>query len=208
MSLVKYYIKITLFSTWTCTSLMTFLLFKFSHTIHFDHYLSPLPSPPAPLTSIPIQKHKNKKTTKLKKAKHQTTTTPPSKQSTQKNMESILCLSAVPDHETCWTKVDVIQFVSLEKVHFPFPSRHELQMASCCGVGFCAYTPFSMLGFCLAWVCTGLVHAIMVSGSCCVQLFYLEEICFPWIHPPSTALKTFQPTLPQRSFHFEGSILI
>lgn len=48
--------------------------------------------------------------------------------------------------------------------------------------------PFSVLGFCLLWICVGLLHAVSlwvhVYQSCFVQ-----KMLFPWSNPISLALK-------------------
>lgn len=63
--------------------------------------------------------------------------------------------------------------------------------------GISGPTPLSMLGFGTAWACTGLVHAIITSGSSHLQLLcFAQKTLLPHSHPPPLA-----PTLSTPAFH-------
>lgn len=69
--------------------------------------------------------------------------------SEQENMESVLC----------WPNSSVWG-LHLQKTDYPYPSRHQQQIASRLGVGHCVHFVFSVLGSYLVWTCAGLEHAV------------------------------------------------
>lgn len=50
-------------------------------------------------------------------------------------------------------------------VHFTFLSIYTSQMASCLRVRICDNFPFTMLRFCLVYICVGLRHAVTLPVS-------------------------------------------
>lgn len=72
---------------------------------------------------------------------------------TKQNLQSSFCLlvgMGLP-----WSVVDLPSVTWLKKIKFSFPGSYQLQIALWLGIGHCAH-PFSVLGFCLVWACTGL----------------------------------------------------
>lgn len=80
------------------------------------------------------------------------------------------------------------QFIG-ENWFFPFPNRHQLQIAPRLEVGLCIHFPSCTLGFYLVWICTVLVYAVTVYMSSYIYQSGCTWIkLFPWSHPPLPAL--------------------
>ena len=103
---------------------------------------------------------------------------------------------------TCYIQC---QFIG-EKNHFLPQSRYQLYFLNY-GVGFNAYFPFCMWGFCLVWSCAAVVHADIVDMSS-----YVDHACciwrtlLPWSHPPPPVLSIFLPALSHRCLSLEGKV--
>lgn len=63
---------------------------------------------------------------------------------------------------------------------FSLPSRYQLQISSWSGVGLGDHLPFLLLGFCLVWICAGLVCADTVPVCSCLSI----PLCLEDLYPP------------------------
>lgn len=90
------------------------------------------------------------------------------------------------DHDQCTTAC------TLRKDWFPIFQKQTIANSSSARSGNLCPTSCPMLGFCLAWVCTGPVHAVRVTVSPYVQLSCsVQKIVFPQSHFLLLALTRF-----------------
>lgn len=90
-----------------------------------------------------------------------------------------------------WNMVDILSVISLEKAFFSLFQKVSIVIASWLRVGLCIYLPFSMLGFCLTWICAGLVHAASLSVHIRISSSVDESRCFCDVVYQSLDLQSF-----------------
>lgn len=172
---------------------MTFFLLEFFYLIFFTYIsllslLSPTLSRSSPplylpnfyVLSLKMKKKNNRK--KSKKFKQIIWKTNRLKRNTRtkspqwnKTWNPFCCAIYCWAWAMPWNVADVPTQWHLNKENwFLSPCTHWYQTASWLGAELCLHFPFSVLGFCLVWACTGIVCAaiVFVSSLClCPVLF-------------------------------------
>lgn len=81
-----------------------------------------------------------------------------------------------------WSVVDFPSVILLEKIDFPFSSRHLLQTASCLEVELCVHCPFSFLNMCMSCACfQDFCEFMSVSPIVSGRHYFLEVIYHLWL---------------------------